>query len=73
MHGSRRCVIGFASAMLDALANECAQLLEPDKCEGWGWKTWAEVREMARRGADELFLPIVDLLREHADAEALFS
>lgn len=52
------------------------QTLEPEKCEGWFWKSWEDVREMdegRRTGAQQqLFLPIVNLLKEHADVEALF-
>ncbi|KAG8159775.1 hypothetical protein KVR01_010412 [Diaporthe batatas] len=37
------------------------ELLEPEKCESWVWKTFDEIRE-AR--SDELFLPIQNLLKE---------
>jgi 8-oxo-dGTP diphosphatase len=37
------------------------QLLEPDKCEGWVWKTFDEIQQMRW---DELFLPIQHLLEE---------
>ena len=51
--------------------------MEPDKCEGWFWKSWAEVRQLLgdeNGGGDstqqqKLFLPIVNLLRDHADVE----
>lgn len=57
------------------LADLDEQTLEPEKCEGWFWKSWGDVRAMdegRRAGAQQqLFLPIVNLLREHADVEAL--
>lgn len=52
------------------------QTLEPEKCEGWFWKSWEDVRAMEEGlravAQQQLFLPIVNLLREHADVEALF-
>ncbi|KAK0745633.1 NUDIX hydrolase domain-like protein [Schizothecium vesticola] len=51
------------------------EMQEPEKCEGWFWKSWEDVRAMEegrRSGAEQqLFLPIVNLLRDHADVEAL--
>ncbi|KAK7991295.1 hypothetical protein PG996_013652 [Apiospora saccharicola] len=40
--------------------------LERDKCEGWFWKSWPEIQAMANResGAQELFLPVENLVRE---------
>jgi len=40
--------------------------LEPIKCEGWNWKTWDEIKELAAKdGGRELFLPVVNLVREN--------
>ncbi|KAK7931017.1 hypothetical protein PG985_001729 [Apiospora marii] len=43
------------------------QRLEPTKCEGWAWKSWAEIQAMAERqnGVQELFLPVENLVREN--------
>ncbi|KAK8070276.1 NUDIX hydrolase domain-like protein [Apiospora phragmitis] len=43
------------------------QRLEPNKCEGWTWKSWPEIQAMANRegGAEELFLPVENLVREN--------
>ncbi|KAK8015403.1 NUDIX hydrolase domain-like protein [Apiospora arundinis] len=43
------------------------QRLEPNKCEGWAWKSWQEIQAMASResGAQELFLPVENLVREN--------
>lgn len=40
------------------------QVLEPEKCEGWTWKSWEEIKKMAKReqGAQELFLPVENLV-----------
>jgi 8-oxo-dGTP diphosphatase len=46
------------------------QLLEPDKCEGWEWIRWEEVKAFAAKeeaGASDgrkFFLPILNLI-EH--------
>lgn len=49
------------------------QVMEPEKCEFWAWKTWADVRAVAASedGRQKIFLPIVNLLRDHPDIEAL--
>ncbi|KAK0731993.1 NUDIX hydrolase domain-like protein [Lasiosphaeris hirsuta] len=52
------------------------ETLEPEKCEGWHWRSWDEVRGLL--GGDEdaaqqkLFLPIINLLRKHDSPERLF-
>ncbi|GKT42929.1 nudix hydrolase 1 [Colletotrichum spaethianum] len=48
--------------------------LEPEKCSGWDWKAWQEVREIneAARGGDgkvKLFLPLQHLVEENPDIE----
>ncbi|KAK3341905.1 NUDIX hydrolase domain-like protein [Lasiosphaeria hispida] len=52
------------------------ETLEPEKCEGWHWKSWDEVKELLGNGEDagqqNLFLPIINLLREHPSPEKLF-
>ncbi|KAH7368002.1 nudix domain-containing protein [Plectosphaerella cucumerina] len=42
------------------------EVLEADKCDGWYWKTWEELR-----AEKHLFLPLVNLFEEHADVAAL--
>lgn len=37
------------------------QLLEPDKCEGWVWKTLNEIKQERQ---EDLFLPLQHLLKE---------
>ncbi|KAK7734001.1 hypothetical protein SLS53_007996 [Cytospora paraplurivora] len=37
------------------------QLLEPDKCEGWVWKSLDDIQEIR---VEELFLPISNLLKQ---------
>ncbi|KAL8339784.1 hypothetical protein RB601_006075 [Gaeumannomyces tritici] len=43
------------------------QAMEPDKCEGWTWKSWADIKRMADEDveAERLFLPIINLVHEH--------
>ncbi|ERS94859.1 uncharacterized protein SPSK_08033 [Sporothrix schenckii 1099-18] len=41
--------------------------LEPHKCEGWYWKDWSFVTELAQRGPDApdgVFLPIVNMVKQ---------
>jgi len=45
------------------------QLLEPEKCEEWVWKTLDEIKQ-AR--SDELFLPIQHLLKEISSFDRFF-
>lgn len=54
-------------------SNGLLQVLEPEKCESWSWRTWADVRAIvAGEGGDQkAFLPIVNLLRDHPNIEAL--
>jgi hypothetical protein len=49
------------------------QVLEPHKCECWEWKSWADVRGIiaGEQGPAKVFLPIVNLLRDHPEIEAL--
>ncbi|KAL7963926.1 NUDIX hydrolase domain-like protein [Trichoderma compactum] len=47
------------------------QLMEPDKCEGWTWKSWEElvaINDAAAAGTatNALFLPLVNLIKETA-------
>lgn len=44
------------------------QLLEPDKCEGWVWKTLEEIKEVQ---PEELFLPILSLLKQSPNLQLL--
>ncbi|KAK3329191.1 NUDIX hydrolase domain-like protein [Apodospora peruviana] len=49
------------------------ETLEPEKCEGWSWKSWSEMKELisTEEGKQKIFLPIINLLREHPDIEEL--
>ncbi|CAJ2504387.1 Uu.00g117810.m01.CDS01 [Anthostomella pinea] len=49
------------------------QRLEPEKCEGWSWKSWQEVKAMANEdtGPDKLFLPVQNLVRENPQIDRL--
>ncbi|KAM0271962.1 hypothetical protein ACHAQH_008869 [Verticillium albo-atrum] len=46
------------------------EAMEPEKCSAWYWKSWAEMRQLGETGED-LFLPLVNLFKEHADIDAL--
>lgn len=54
-------------------AANVAQLMEPEKCESWEWKSWADVRAVIAGDQEQakVFLPIVNLLRGHPNIEAL--
>ncbi|KAK0657871.1 NUDIX hydrolase domain-like protein [Cercophora newfieldiana] len=52
------------------------ETLEPEKCEGWSWKSWEDIRallqgQLADGGQQTLFLPIVNLLREYPNIKEL--
>ncbi|EFQ25764.1 NUDIX domain-containing protein [Colletotrichum graminicola] len=49
--------------------------MEPEKCAGWSWVTWGEIRainEAAKEGGQgpKLFLPLQNLVEENPDFEA---
>lgn len=45
-----------------------ARTMEPEKCEGWKWMAWGELRGMVERGEEgRLFVPLVNLVRERSD------
>ncbi|KUI59749.1 Nudix hydrolase 1 [Cytospora mali] len=44
------------------------QLLEPEKCEAWVWRTLDEVKQF---NSGDLFLPIQNLLKKPATYEAI--
>lgn len=51
--------------------------MEPLKCAGWVWKSWAELQALGEGGdgADGdgggLFLPLVHLFEQYADLDEL--
>ncbi|TPX16361.1 uncharacterized protein E0L32_004010 [Thyridium curvatum] len=48
------------------------ELLEPEKCEGWSWLTWKDLRAMAEEDSPQkAFRPIINFLRENPNIEEL--
>lgn len=52
------------------------QVKEPLKCEGWEWKTWDELKQIDEAAksdpsGDKLFLPLVNLVKQTSDLNAL--
>jgi hypothetical protein len=47
------------------------QNLEPNKCEGWSWKGWSEIKacQSGPKETEELFLPIANLIKENPDLD----
>jgi 8-oxo-dGTP diphosphatase len=45
------------------------QVLEPEKCAGWSWKTWDDLRVFLNPSSqgDVLFLPLKSLLESRSD------
>ncbi|KAK3395780.1 NUDIX hydrolase domain-like protein [Sordaria brevicollis] len=48
-------------------------IMEPEKCESWTWRSEAELRELmaTEDGQKRLFLPIVNLFKDHESLSAL--
>ncbi|KAK7430960.1 hypothetical protein QQZ08_002489 [Neonectria magnoliae] len=44
------------------------QVLEPEKCEGWHWKTWEDLKQIfhsqSEGEGEKLFLPLVNLFKQ---------
>ncbi len=56
------------------------QTLEPEKCEGWFWRTWDEIKALFRddgkgepeaQGKQNLFLPIINLMKDYPNIESV--
>ncbi|KOS21669.1 Nudix hydrolase 1 [Escovopsis weberi] len=48
------------------------QVMEPHKCESWLWRTWGDLKAMNDAAVlgdagDQLFLPIINLLKQTSD------
>ncbi|KAK4231681.1 Nudix hydrolase 1 [Podospora fimiseda] len=46
------------------------EVLEPHKCESWSWKSWSDVRGLTEGDEQKVFLPIVNLFKDHPDIES---
>lgn len=46
----------------------CRQLIEPDKCEGWVWLSFNDLKGFE---SEDLFLPIQHLLKQSPNFEHL--
>ncbi|KAL9479876.1 hypothetical protein ACSS6W_004662 [Trichoderma asperelloides] len=58
--------------------NATPETKEPLKCEGWEWKSWDELKRINEAAAsdpsgDKLFLPLVNLVKQTADLNALIA
>ncbi|OJJ86275.1 nucleotide triphosphate diphosphatase NUDT15 [Aspergillus glaucus CBS 516.65] len=43
------------------------QLVEPEKCEGWRWATWEDIKNQSQADSGpRLFLPLLELLRRRS-------
>ncbi len=64
--------VNFGNSHNGSFANS-KQVLEPDKCETWSWESWDVIRKLADdHGVNsQLFLPIVNLVRQHRHPEKL--
>ncbi|KAI8713919.1 Nudix hydrolase domain-containing protein [Fusarium sp. LHS14.1] len=54
------------------------QVLEPQKCDGWYWKTWEDLKQLlpaVSQGeqGESLFLPLVNLLEQTDNLDTLRS
>jgi len=55
-----------ASRMSSADIMTYYKRMEPNKCEGWSWRTWGELESMAanQERLKELFVPLYNLVKE---------
>ncbi|KAH7122181.1 NUDIX hydrolase domain-like protein [Dactylonectria estremocensis] len=68
----------FVRCEMDDQAAE-PEVLEPNKCEGWYWKTWDDLKQMlaaleqgeSESQGEKLFLPLVHLLQQTPDLDGL--
>lgn len=48
-----------------------AEVLEPDKCDGWEWVSWKELKEWIKVAADarerKPFIPLINLVGQRPD------
>ncbi|KAF5025690.1 hypothetical protein F66182_2296 [Fusarium sp. NRRL 66182] len=55
--------------------NAQPQILEPQKCEGWYWKTWEDLKQLlpgaSQTEGEKLFLPLVNLLQQTPNLDDL--
>ncbi|KAJ4266102.1 hypothetical protein NW762_004080 [Fusarium torreyae] len=53
------------------------QIIEPNKCEGWYWKKWEDLKQLlpgaSETQTEKLFLPLINLLQQTADLDELRS
>jgi hypothetical protein len=63
----------YRFAIEKANASDCIQIMEPNKCLGWVWKTWDELKEMqgSSEAGNVLFLPLQNLLAQKPNFEDL--
>ncbi|KAM7194663.1 NUDIX hydrolase domain-like protein [Naviculisporaceae sp. PSN 640] len=45
--------------------------MEPEKCEGWSWKEWSDIKQLVstEAGREKVFLPIINLINEQPSLE----
>ncbi|KAL7908896.1 hypothetical protein GGI35DRAFT_452351 [Trichoderma velutinum] len=58
--------------------NQQPQIKEPEKCDGWHWKSWEELKAMKEAAesdpsAESLFLPIVNLMKQTSNLQELIA
>ncbi|KAM5343463.1 hypothetical protein ACJ41O_012000 [Fusarium nematophilum] len=53
--------------------NAQPEILEPEKCQGWYWKTWEELKQIGTGSSqgESLFLPMVHLFEQTPNLDAL--
>ncbi|KAF2689005.1 hypothetical protein K458DRAFT_399856 [Lentithecium fluviatile CBS 122367] len=50
------------------------QRIEPNKCEGWYWKSWQDIKAMVdSEGKPQVFLPVQNLVRDNPQIDIMVS
>ncbi|KAM7215134.1 NUDIX hydrolase domain-like protein [Rhypophila decipiens] len=65
---SKHYITIFVSCRLEDDGQE-PMTMEPDKCEGWFWREWVDIKELVKteQGRNKVFLPIINLLKDQPD------
>ncbi|GAP88167.1 putative nudix domain-containing protein [Rosellinia necatrix] len=67
---SKHYITIFVLCVLEGEGDAEPRTMEPNKCEGWHWMSWNQLREYCKHNDDEqspekCFLPLVNLVKDY--------